>query len=301
MENECIYVSSRGIAKSCTFCPNEIISDRGNNVKYLNDILDKNKCFDGMSIYLVTNAIGFFVNNILPNIENKFILVSGASVLTSPVESLKKIEFDLLMTNKNLIKWCCQNNSIKDRPRILQIPLGLNYHTIFNNPNHKWKDKNEGSLPIEQEKILISVKENSKPFYERKRKIFVNFDGENDRFGQRKECLKIEKRLVDVRLDNLKRTETWKLSSKYAFILSPYGNGMDCHRTWEALILGCIPIIKSKEFTKMFEGLPVLNVNNWSDINEKLLNDTIEKFKKRTFNYDKLTLKYWKEKILNSI
>ena len=24
---------------------------------------------------------------------------------------------------------------------------------------------------------------------------------------------------------------------KYKFTLSPYGNGMDCHRTWEALLI----------------------------------------------------------------
>jgi hypothetical protein len=297
MENECIYISSRGIAKCCTFYPNKIVSDSSNNIEYLNDVLDKNRCFDGMTIYLVTNTIRFFVKNILPKIEHKFILVSGASTLTSPVESLNELEFNLLMSNKNLIKWCCQNNSIKDRPRILQIPLGLDYHTIYNNPNHKWKSANEGSLPIEQEKILLSIRENSRPFYERKRKIFVNFSLCTDRFGQRKECLKIPKRLLDICLDNMKRTKTWEISSKYAFILSPYGNGMDCHRTWEALVLGAIPIIKSKEFGKMFEDLPVLNVNNWSDINEKLLDDTIEKFKNKTFNYSKLTLEYWKEKI----
>lgn len=81
--------------------------------------------------------------------------------------------------------------------------------------------------------------------------------------------------------------------------MSPYGKGMDCHRTWEALILGSIPILKSKEFVNMFKDLPVLFVNDWSDINQQLLDDTIEKFKNLTFNYDKLTLKYWKQIVFN--
>jgi hypothetical protein len=75
---------------------------------------------------------------------------------------------------------------------------------------------------------------------------------------------------------------------------------MDCHRTWEALILGSIPILKSKEFANMFKDLPVLFVDDWSDINQQLLDDTIEKFKNMTFNYDKLTLEYWKQIVFSN-
>jgi hypothetical protein len=97
----------------------------------------------------------------------------------------------------------------------------------------------------------------------------------------------------------MKRTETWKTMTDYTFILSPYGNGMDCHRHWESIILGCIPIIKSEEFRDMFSDLPVLNVKDWSDINDKLLEETIEKFSKIHFNCDKLTLQYWKNIIFS--
>ena len=40
---------------------------------------------------------------------------------------------------------------------------------------------------------------------------------------------------------------------KYTFILSPAGIGLDCHRTWEALCLGCIPIVCIPEFKNLFE------------------------------------------------
>jgi hypothetical protein len=74
---------------------------------------------------------------------------------------------------------------------------------------------------------------------------------------------------------------------------------MDCHRTWEALSLGSIPIIKGNGFSKMFEDLPVLMVNDWREINQELLNNTIKKFKTTHFNYDKLKLEYWINKIKN--
>ena len=46
-----------------------------------------------------------------------------------------------------------------------------------------------------------------------------------------------------------------------------------------------------------YDDLPVLIVDRWEDISQKLLDDTIETFREREFNYDKLTLKYWVDKI----
>ena len=59
-------------------------------------------------------------------------------------------------------------------------------------------------------------------------------------------------------------------------------------------------VINEEEFDKMFEGLPVLFVNDWKDVTQKLLDDTINKFKNMTFNYDKLTLDYWKQIVFSN-
>ena len=52
---------------------------------------------------------------------------------------------------------------------------------------------------------------------------------------------------------------------------------------------------KSKEFVNIFKDLPVLFVEDWTDITQELLDYTIQKFKNMNFNYDKLTLEYWKK------
>jgi hypothetical protein len=82
-----------------------------------------------------------------------------------------------------------------------------------------------------------------------------------------------------------------------AFVLSPQGNGIDCHRTWEALCIGCIPIVKSSGINSLFEDMPVWIVNDWTDVTEENMGKVLEDFKTRSFNYDKLTLKYWQSKI----
>jgi hypothetical protein len=86
---------------------------------------------------------------------------------------------------------------------------------------------------------------------------------------------------------------------QYAFVLSPFGIGMDCHRTWEALCLGCIPIVCAPHFNNLFEDLPVLIVSNWSEITQDLLQDTLNKFSNKSFKYEKLSLQYWQNKIRN--
>jgi len=300
MENLCHFVCSRGILKSCTFISINPKSSCNNDTQYLYDMLVSNKMFDGMSIYLCSDLLKFFVLKILPLIKNNFVLVSGDSDINVPLEILSNKEFLYLINSKYLIKWFTQNTQIQHHHKITQIPIGLDYHTILNNPNHIWKADKEGYLPINQEKILLNIIEKSDPFYKRIPKIYVNFSIVNDRFGQRKKSIKeIPNNLIFYNNNMTKRTQNWNLMKNYTFILSPFGNGMDCHRTWEALCLGCIPILNAPNFKELFKNLPVLFVNDWKDVNQELLDKTIEEFKNITFNYDKLTLDYWKNIIFN--
>lgn len=297
MENNCKYVTIRGLKRLCTFKSKSFTSDNANGIEFLLSMIKGKFMFNGCSIFLCSDLLSFFVREILPQIKHYFILVSGMSIKQCPVETLSQQDFFKLINNKYLIQWCSQNNSINNHPKIMQIPLGLDYHSLYTK-YEQWHKIIDGKEPIEQEKYLIQIVENAKPFHERIHKIYVNFDTGNDRYGQRKDCLdNVKKDLMVVHLEKIKRTETWNMSSQYAFVLSPYGNGMDCHRTWEALILGCIPIIKSKELKTLYSDLPVLNVDSWSDINQQLLDKTIEDFKEKTFDYSKLTLEYWKNKV----
>ena len=67
-----------------------------------------------------------------------------------------------------------------------------------------------------------------------------------------------------------------------AFVVSPRGHGYDCHRTWEALALGCIPIVKHSPIDHVFDHLPVLIVREWSDVNRELLVQTLDSFANKT-------------------
>jgi hypothetical protein len=300
MENDCYFVNSRGLLKSTDIHSLSPKSSCNSDKQYLVDMIVNNKLKDGMSIYICSDLLKFFVNIILPKITHKFVLLSGDSDLCVPIEALNQSETAKLLYSPYLIKWFVQNTRIQDNPKIIQLPIGLDYHTISNYPNCSWRQAHEEMSPISQEKILKSIISECKPFYERIPKIYVNFSKDNDRFKQRENSVKIiPKELMVINNNFTPRTLNWKKMVEYTFILSPFGVGMDCHRTWEALCLGCIPIVCAPNFKSLFSDLPVLVLNNWNEINEILLEKTIDTFKQQKFNYEKLTLEYWISKIKN--
>ena len=92
--------------------------------------------------------------------------------------------------------------------------------------------------------------------------------------------------------------EYYEILQKYKFVLSPPGAGIDCHRTWEALYNGCIPIIISSTIDEVYQDLPVLIIKNWEEINEDLLKTTWESYIKKEWNYEKLNLRFWIKKMV---
>lgn len=49
------------------------------------------------------------------------------------------------------------------------------------------------------------------------------------------------------------------------FCISPRGNGIDCHRTWEALYLGTIPVVTRSALTEHHPDLPLIALDDWSE------------------------------------
>jgi hypothetical protein len=77
------------------------------------------------------------------------------------------------------------------------------------------------------------------------------------------------------------------------FVLSPRGSGLDCFRTWEALYAGSFPIVKTSSLDPLYEGLPVVIINNWEEVTEDFLNEKYEKLTHKSFSLEKLSKDYW--------
>jgi hypothetical protein len=64
----------------------------------------------------------------------------------------------------------------------------------------------------------------------------------------------------------------WRALLDHKFIISPEGNGIDCHRHYEALMAGCIPIVEDNPLIReKYKGCPMVYTKNYIDIKESSL------------------------------
>jgi hypothetical protein len=62
-------------------------------------------------------------------------------------------------------------------------------------------------------------------------------------------------------------SQYFKVLPNYKFVISPEGNGIDCHRHYEALLAGCIPIVEENPLTRdKYAGCPILFTKDYSEI-----------------------------------
>ena len=279
-ENFNNYICSRGILKQSDIHMHNPISSINKIINY-----DFSKCINNSIVYICLSALRDFIKNYFPNIRCKIILITGDCD-----ETCSDIFLEFIQSDK-IIHWFAQN-CINVHSKLTPIPIGLDYHTMTTY-HRQWGPQLN---PSEQELILASIVAKSKPFWERQCKAYSNFHfAMKTKFGYDRidAYQSIQPDLVYYEPQHSLREESWNKQILYSFVISPHGNGLDCHRTWEALVLGCIPIVKTSPIDILYQNLPVLIVNSWSDITLTLLQETINQFKLMSFSYERLTNKYW--------
>ena len=68
---------------------------------------------------------------------------------------------------------------------------------------------------------------------------------------------------------------------------------MDCHRTWEALLLGSIPIVKRNGLSGLLSDLPVMIVDDWQQVHLETMAEYIRSLPDRKFDFSSLFRGYW--------
>ena len=86
----------------------------------------------------------------------------------------------------------------------------------------------------------------------------------------------------------------------HTYTISPPGAGLDCHRHWEAMALGSIPIVLRSRATDILEDMPCLRVDHWGEVALELLLTEKDKLQDR-FNHgsmEKMDMDFWRKRII---
>jgi hypothetical protein len=88
----------------------------------------------------------------------------------------------------------------------------------------------------------------------------------------------------------------------YKFVISPEGNGIDCHRHYEALLAGCIPIVEYNEvIVKKYGDCPILYTKDYSEITPEYLEKKYEEMKSKVYDFSNIFLSYYQPDLQNII
>lgn len=101
---------------------------------------------------------------------------------------------------------------------------------------------------------------------------------------------------------NLTRKKYQASVGRSRFVISPPGNGLDCHRTWEAIYLGSVPVVLKKFLSeKLIEIFPIIAVNEWGEFLDLSSNERdvlVSRFD--GMEYPAMAIDYWSNALRRS-
>lgn len=195
---------------------------------------------------------------------------------------------------KNISRWFAQNCEVENEAMV-PIPMGLenSIQCKLEGHGHVWEHAKEKPRKLSDAKIKNASK-----------KIYANFSVNTHH--SRNEVAKICNSLnfVTCELSENHSTINNKSYEHYVssivdheMIVCPRGNGIDCHRIWEVLYLGRIPIVKKETAINSFTDLPIIFLDGWEQLSDLSLIEQKYNLVKNN-SLERAYFSYWKNRIL---
>jgi|TARA_B110000259_G_scaffold169646_2_gene199709 hypothetical protein len=253
-----------------------------------NSIFDKIKKDQrkSVSVYVKTgyDLIEFF--NRIKDIDKKIVLITGSSDY-SITKKVYKFKTD------NVVKWYAENVEY-EIDNLIPIPSGSLSATWIGNSKESSEIYNHRNFKLiktdEKEPEIVNLAFmcfNIHTNATHRREVYNYFDNKSW-------------------VTNLSKTKTGKYLDdhifaknvyNHKFVISPYGNGVDCGRTWMTLQLGCIPVLPYNYcFKDWAKNLPIVLYDDINQVTEEYLLNKLTEIKNKNFNYEFLKISYWKNK-----
>jgi hypothetical protein len=278
-------ISGDRILSLCDFvlCTVEICNFHRNIEKFIDinrliimesfDLIKLNKDFNELNkntikLFIYTHILDSFVKFILPHLD---IRLNFVLYLHNSDDGLDKLHIDALLNAKHIEKVYSQNISIYSPNKIKLLPIGI--------ANSMWNHGDIGSL----------YNTINKTYYLKKtRGIYININ--RTTFPYRYTVLNELKNRVgefDIVTVSKPYNEYLQELSTHRFCLCVRGNGISCHREWESLYLGVIPVIVNNKYANIDAyvkylkdlNLPFFEIKeeNFDNYNDEFFNEELYK------------------------
>lgn len=173
--------------------------------------------------------------SLIENSSHVYKLYSRGSDANIVYKKTKWYDYEYKGFPKNVSEWYAQNCDVID-DKIKFIPLG----------NYPYAE-----IIL---KTVVKIEEKCND-------IYFNFSSDTSK----------ERSLI-VRNQNkhLSHKEYFEEMNKYKYVACPEGYGIDTFRIWEALYLGCIPILKRSNFSKrVAKNYNIIEIDDFNSISIK--------------------------------
>jgi hypothetical protein len=218
-----------------------------------------------MGSHKSTGDVTKFALDVAPLMTSPFSLITtdGDAAMPSFVPAAKQ-----LLENPFLVNWYTQNyDGSIEHPKLKAIPIGFDLHTHVRG---LWSED-----PGENLKKMLELRSSNHARSMVPLKPPWSWD-----HPDRRKAAKAIKCVKHDHPSKMPINDLWHSYKEHYFVLSPFGNGLDCHRTWELLFFGAIPIVKTSSLDRLYVNLPVIIVKDWSDIcSEGFFEDQLTKLK----------------------
>ena len=191
--------------------------------------------------FVKLDYINEFIYNILPKINFKFILITHDSDIPVTQQHIS------ILQHPYLIKWFGMNCHIIHE-KLNPIPIGI--------ANECWPHGDKQSLLDAANEVT-----------DKQGLVYSNFSKETN-INERSGVNDIVNRILPLSIEKAPLTyrDYLKKLSSFKFVISPPGNSVDCHRVWESIYVGTIPIVLKSIPMVYFKDCPILFINEWEDL-----------------------------------
>lgn len=220
-----------------------------------------------------------FMKKMHPRIKYPYIMVTAG-------EARDLVAKDQLayLDDEKVIAWFALHHDCKEfHSKFHQIPIGLYQDKKYYKPRKKLTQMYAELRRAPKDKLLYSNYGDLKGLKPERAEM-------DDFFEDKDYCFVVKKRIPFL--------EYMKEMSAFKFALSPRGYGPDTYRTWEALMVGTIPIVRTSQLDRLYANLPILIIKDWEEITEGFLKKKYKEITKKKWPIDKLFMEYWERAIM---